>query len=151
MQTLTPAVGHIVMAIGLACVTSHCAPDGPAVVVHTARGPVRVAVELARTDTEQQRGLMYREHLGDGQGMLFLFDQLTEHPFWMKNTLIPLDMIHIDATRRIVGIVADATPLSTQSLSIGKPSTMVLEVRGGYARETGMEVGNTVDLVAIAP
>jgi hypothetical protein len=69
----------------------------------------------------------------------------------MKNTLIPLDMIHLDAERRIVGIVAEATPLTTTPRTVGRPATMVLEVRGGFAQASGMAVGDRIDLVGITP
>ena len=63
----------------------------------------------------------------------------------MKNTLIPLDMIFIAADGRIVGIHADATPLSTAAIGVGKPSRFVLEVPGGYARRRGIASGDRVD------
>jgi uncharacterized membrane protein (UPF0127 family) len=151
MQTRARALRQVLAAATVAILAVACEPSGPSVAIHTAQGTARIAVELARTDAERQRGLMYREHLDDDKGMLFVFEGMGEHAFWMKNTLIPLDMIHIDDQRRIVGIVADATPLSTRPLSIGMPSAYVLEVRGGLAKARGMAVGDTVELIGIAP
>ncbi len=123
-----------------------CGRSGPALTIHAAGGPVRVAVEIASDDTTRTRGLMYRDRLDDGRGMLFVFGEVSEHPFWMKNTLIPLDMIFIDADRRIVGVHANATPLSLEPISVGRPSKWVLEVAGGYAARAGIATGDAVDL-----
>jgi hypothetical protein len=151
MQTHARRAATVAVAATLLLTVVACDRGEPTVVVHTRGGAVRVAVEVARTDAERSRGLMYRDHLEDGRGMLFVFEEMAEHPFWMKNTLIPLDMIHLDDQRRIVGIVAEATPLSTRALSIGKPSAFVLEVRGGFARDAGMAVGDSADLVGVDP
>lgn len=123
-----------------------CTRPGPVATVHTARGPVRVTLEVAADDATRQRGLMYRDRLADGHGMLFVFDAETEHSFWMKNTVIPLDMIFIGADRTVVGVQANTKPLSLAPLSVGRPSKWVLEVAGGYAARAGIEAGNRVDL-----
>ncbi|MDQ2766457.1 MAG: DUF192 domain-containing protein, partial [Gemmatimonadota bacterium] len=70
--------------------------------------PVRI--ELAADDDTREKGLMFRDRLPDGTGMLFVFPQPGDFPFWMKNTLIPLDMIWIDADHRIVHIAHDVPP-----------------------------------------
>ena len=69
-----------------------------------------IIVEVASDDATREQGLMYRDHLADDRGMIFLFPQAGEYPFWMKNTLIPLDMIWIDADHRIVHIAHDVPP-----------------------------------------
>lgn len=121
-------------------------------VIHTAKkGPVRIRVELAGTQEEQSRGLMYRSSLPEDQGMLFLFPDETDHSFWMKNTLIPLDMIFIGADGRIAGIHAKATPLSETPISVGKPSRWVLEVNGGWAAYHGAAPGDRVGLEGATP
>jgi hypothetical protein len=130
----------------LVAVAYACTQPGPAAVVHTAHGPVRVTVEVVRDDAARSRGLMYRDHLPDGHGMLFVFDEETDHAFWMKNTLIPLDMIFIGADRRVVGIHPNATPLSLTRISVGRPSKWVLEVAGGYAARAGIAVGDRIEL-----
>ena len=115
------------------------------VVVETASGARHeVAVELARTDAERSRGLMHRTSLADDAGMLFLFDEPGDHGFWMKDTLIPLDMIFIGDDGRIVGIVERAEPRSTRSRSVGAPSRYVLEVNGGWTRARGVTAGDRV-------
>src|SRR5215470_1377274 len=67
-----------------------CSPSGPIATVHTQRGAVQVTLEVVADDASRTRGLMYRDKLADGHGMLFVFDDETEHAFWMKNTVIPL-------------------------------------------------------------
>jgi uncharacterized protein len=98
---------------------------------------------VARTDADRDRGLMFRERLGDREGMIFLFDEEAEHAFWMKNTLIPLDMIFVDGASQVVGVVERATPGSLAPRSAGR-SRAVLEVRGGWAAERGVRAGDRV-------
>jgi len=131
----------LVLALLLACACSH----DPAAVIHTDRGPVRVTLEVVADDASRTRGLMYRKDLADGHGMLFVFDDEVDHAFWMKNTLIPLDMIFISANRHIVGIHPNAVPLNLTPVSVGQPSKYVLEVPGGYTARSGITTGNEID------
>ena len=132
------------LAALLVVVALACAPSGPVATVTTARGPVAITLEVAADDATRTKGLMYRERLADGHGMLFVFDKEQEHSFWMKNTLIPLDMIFIGADGRIVGVHPNATPLSLTPISVGRPSKWVLEVAGGYAGRAGITPGDRV-------
>lgn len=111
------------------------------------KGPLHVSVRLARTAAEIQRGLMYVDQLPRGKGMLFLMPREEIQYFWMKNTLIPLDMIFINEKMKIVGIVERAEPLTTTTRTVGKPSRYVLELRGGYSAEEGIKVGQSVRLL----
>ena len=77
--------------------------------------------------------------------MLFVFDEDRNHSFWMKNTLIPLDMLFIARDGTVVGIHANATPLSTADIAVGKPSRYVLEVPGGWAARHGIAAGAQVE------
>jgi uncharacterized protein len=133
----------------LACASPKGAPETSAsparVIVETAAGHRHaVRVELARTDAQRERGLMNRERLEPDAGMLFLFDSSAVHAFWMKNTLIPLDMIFIDDSGRIVGIVERAEPLTLVNRDVGVPSRYVLEVNGGWAAAHGVAPGDRV-------
>jgi uncharacterized membrane protein (UPF0127 family) len=103
-----------------------------------------VEAEVVRTPEEMARGLMYRERLAPDAGMLFLFPEEANHVFWMKNTLIPLDMIFIDAGGAVVGVVERAEPLTTSARQVGQPSRSVLEVAGGTAAERGVRRGDRV-------
>jgi uncharacterized membrane protein (UPF0127 family) len=91
----------------------------------------RFEVELAQTPSELAQGLMYRKELGADRGMLFLFPQTTQTAFWMKNTLIPLDMVFIGDDRKIVSIVERAAPQTTTPRQATGPFRYVLEVEGG--------------------
>ena len=100
--------------------------------------------ELALNDPDRERGLMFRRTLGDGEGMLFIFPQPAPHNFWMKNTLIPLDMLFIDANQHVLGVVARAEPLTLSGRSIPGDSLYVLEVPGGWCADRGIGTGATL-------
>jgi uncharacterized membrane protein (UPF0127 family) len=116
----------------------------PVVLVGPEAALIRVKVEVARTQSERSRGLMFRKALPSGSGMVFVFDREEEQRFWMKNTLIPLDMIFIGIDKRIVGIVHEATPQTLTQRTVGKPSLYVLEVPGGWSRSHGLAAGQRV-------
>ncbi|MGZ3438866.1 MAG: DUF192 domain-containing protein [Polyangia bacterium] len=122
----------------------------PEVVLATRAGEQHVKVEIARSDPERQRGLMYRQKLEPGRGMIFLFDHPEKLKFWMKNTYIPLDMIFISADKRVVYIEENAEPLTLQTRGSDEDdSQFVLEVPGGWARAHGVERGVAVKFVDI--
>jgi uncharacterized protein len=118
-------------------------PRSP-LVIETAKGPARFTVELAATPETRERGLMFRRRLGAHTGMLFDFQDVRAVSFWMKNTLIPLDMIFIRADGHIARIAANATPLSTGTIPSGVPVEAVLEIAGGRAGELGIRPGDLV-------
>jgi uncharacterized membrane protein (UPF0127 family) len=102
------------------------------------------AVEMAETEAQREKGLMFRKSLPEGQGMLFNFHQEQPVSFWMRNTYIPLDMIFIRADGRVLHIVENAEPLSERMIPSGGPVLAVLEVIGGTARKLGMAPGDRV-------
>ena len=102
------------------------------------------AVEMATTEEQREKGLMFRKSLPEGQGMLFDFHQEQPVSFWMKNTYIPLDMIFIRADGRILRIVENAEPLSERMIMSGGQVLAVLEVIGGTARKLGIATGDRV-------
>ncbi len=112
--------------------------------IATATGVHVFSVELAATDEERARGLMFRKELPAGQGMLFDFKRDQEVSMWMQNTYIPLDMIFIRADGRIHRIAENTEPLSTRIVSSGGPVRAVLEVIGGTARKLGIKAGDRV-------
>ena len=143
---MTARVLTLLLAV-VACADAkgHEAPVSPRVVIETAAGArLPVNVEVARTDAERARGLMFRRALAPDAGMIFLFEESAEHGFWMQNTLIPLDMIFIDDGGRIVGIVERAAPLTTTLRTVGVPSRYVLEVNGGWSASHGVARGDRV-------
>ncbi len=108
------------------------------------RAPLEVEVELALTEAQHERGLMFRKHLEEGHGMLFVFKDDDDRTFWMKNTLIPLDMIFVSHDLKVVGVVHHADPLTTTARSVGAPSRYVIEVPGDWARAHGIGRGTPV-------
>ena len=105
---------------------------------------IAFTVEVARTDAEQARGLMFRDRLGPDQGMIFPFSPPRPASFWMKNTLIPLDMIFIRADGRIARVAANTIPHSLQPVGVSEPVAAVLEIAGGRAAELGIQAGDKV-------
>ena len=101
----------------------------------------RFSVELADEDAERAQGLMGRTALGPGAGMLFLYPAPREVAFWMRNTLIPLDMLFIDAGGTVARIHANAQPLNETPIPSGSPALMVLEIAGGQAERLGITPG----------
>jgi uncharacterized membrane protein (UPF0127 family) len=100
-----------------------------------------VDAEVAATPEARTRGLMWRRALADGAGMLFIFPQEEPLNFWMKNTLISLDMIFLSADRTIVGVVERATPLTLTPRGPDVDARYVLEVPGGWVARTGLRPG----------
>lgn len=115
------------------------------VVIPAAGRTVSFRVELARTPEEHEHGLMYRTHMDADAGMLFLFDRMAPMTFWMKNTLIPLDMLFIDTAHKIVGIVENAEPQTLTSRRVEGESQYVLEIGGGLAGRLGIHPGVMVE------
>ena len=105
---------------------------------------IKFEVDLATNDAERSRGLMYRKELGAYEGMLFDFYQEMPVSFWMKNTLIPLDMVFIAADGTVRHVHANAVPLSTDTVPSRFPVRAVLEINGGSAALLGIKPGDKV-------
>ena len=108
-------------------------------------------VEVADTPSKRELGLQYRRDLPPDRGMIFLFPTESEHSFWMKNTPLPLDMIFISKDLKIVGIVDQAVPFSTDSRSVPAASQFVLEINGGLSKRHGIKAGDTVRFHGLSP
>lgn len=104
------------------------------------------AVEIADTNASRARGLMFRESMAPDAGMLFIYPESQIASFWMKNTLIPLDMIFIRETGEVVQIAREAVPGSLKSIRSDMPVRAVLEINGGLAEALDIEVGDRVTL-----
>ncbi|TNF22361.1 MAG: DUF192 domain-containing protein [Deltaproteobacteria bacterium] len=125
------------------------APAAPAItaprVLFTRPGhEVPVVVEVCRTELEERVGYMLRLYVPPYSGMLFVMPVRRVQAFWMQNTVAPLDMIFVDEDRTVVGIVHNATPLTEDLRFVRKPSVFVVEVAAGFAKRTGIQVGDTV-------
>lgn len=105
----------------------------------------RFAVEVARTEAEQARGLMFRDHLSPNGGMIFPMKPPRMASFWMKNTLIPLDIIFIRPDGSIARIAAETVPYSLNPVDSGEPVAAVLEIAGGRAGALGISEDDKVE------
>ena len=107
-------------------------------------------VELALTPEDQALGLMYRESLPPQAGMLFVFDAPGEHHFWMKNTMIPLDMIWMDDAGKVIFVSADTPPCKADPCATygpDAPARQVLEIAGGMAANEKITAGSTLKIL----
>ena len=151
----------IAVAAAIAACTPHQAPGAPAPEATslgvpqtgleevklkiTSDGAVhRFTVEVARTPEQQEHGMMFRTELAPDRGMIFPYDPPQNVGFWMKNTLIPLDIIFIRANGSIARITT-AVPHSLEPVPAGEPVAAVLEIAGGRAAELGIKEGNRVE------
>ncbi|MFO0674845.1 MAG: DUF192 domain-containing protein [Polyangiaceae bacterium] len=114
-------------------------PDAP-------RAPSTLEVELAKTNAESARGLMYRRSMPDAHGMLFDLHTKKIQTFWMHNTCIPLDMLFVDEDGLIVGILEEVPVLNDEERNVECPSRYVLEVNAGFTRKYGIKAGQRVKL-----
>jgi uncharacterized membrane protein (UPF0127 family) len=111
--------------------------------IHSSTGAHLFTVQVAATPEQQEHGLMFYRSLGADEGMIFPYDPPQNASFWMKNTLIPLDLIYIRADGTIARIVT-AQPLDETPVPAGEPIALVLEIRGGRAAELGIREGDKV-------
>jgi uncharacterized protein len=112
--------------------------------IRSATGAHHFTVQLAATPEEQQHGLMFVRSLGPDRGMIFPFDPPQVASFWMKNTLIPLDLLFVRTDGTIARIVT-AKPLDETPVGAGELVGAVLEIRGGRAAELGIREGDKVE------
>ncbi|MCX7559516.1 DUF192 domain-containing protein [Sulfitobacter sp. F26204] len=139
-RQLIYAIGAV-LAAGTAAADA-CRPDS--VELKGAWGTARFNVELADDPVEQARGLMHRSELAMASGMYFVNARPRETSFWMRNTLIPLDMLFIDARGVVKHIHHNAVPLDETPIPGGADILTVLEINGGLAARLGITVGSYV-------
>ncbi|MEO8209610.1 MAG: DUF192 domain-containing protein [bacterium] len=109
----------------------------------------KIDIEIADNDDKRSQGLMYRRSMDEGRGMLFLFDKESPQGFWMKNTVIPLDIIYVNAKKEIVKIHKNTTPFSEKDLPSEKPTLYVVEVIGGYTDKYGVKEGDKINYLKL--
>jgi uncharacterized membrane protein (UPF0127 family) len=122
-------------------------PSAPTatVTLQGAGGPHTVTVEVVKSPALLEKGLMYRKFMPADHGMLFLMGEVDDHHFWMRNTLIPLDMIFIRQDGTIARIAANTVPLSLEMVLSVEPVVAVLEIPGGRSAELGIRPGDRVE------
>jgi uncharacterized membrane protein (UPF0127 family) len=131
------------LAALLAALLLGCGPRTPRVTLDI--GGVPFSVEVARTDAERTRGLMHRAHLGEHEGMLFVFDRDQHLEFWMKDTTLPLSIAFLSSDGRILEI-DDLQPLSLQVVRSELSCRYALEVAQGAFAQAGVSVGDSIAL-----
>jgi len=112
--------------------------------IATKTGRHEFRVELALSGEEQEKGLMFRTAMGADEGMIFPMDPPRMAAFWMKNTVIPLDIIFIGPNRRVLNVAANAVPYDLSPLPSAGPVSAVLELNGGRAAQLGLKPGDRV-------
>ena len=133
-------VAALVLAAGQAA--AGCADD--TVTVQGGWGKVRFAISVADEPQERARGLMFVKEMPAMSGMLFIYDNPQHATFWMRNTLIPLDMIFVDARGEVLNVHRNAVPLDETIIDGGQGVSAVLEINGGLAERLGIAVGDTL-------
>lgn len=109
-----------------------------------------ISIEIADNPAKHAKGLMYRKYLDQNAGMLFIFDSPFKYAFWMKNTLIPLDIIWLDENMQIVDITYNTQPCKSdercKTYIPAKPAKYVLEVNAGFSERNNLKVGDTLKM-----
>lgn len=157
-MTRTTRSAFVAVLFLLACEGARPTPDAvtvvppkrvPTVVFVTDKGEVPVLVDVAKTPTQREQGLMWVEHMADNRGMVFLMGPERMLTFWMKNTYIPLDMIFVNAKMEVAGVVVKAEPHTLDPRRVDAPSSYVVEVNGGWAERNGVKKGTKVRFEAV--
>jgi uncharacterized membrane protein (UPF0127 family) len=139
-------VAILVLCLALSAAWAQLATFGKSeLTIDTASGKQHFAIEEAKTSQQMMQGLMYRRSMPADVGMLFEYDHPQPVSFWMKNTLIPLDMLFIGADGTVLDIHERAVPLSLDAISTDKPILGVLELNGGTVSRLGIKRGDRVE------
>ena len=138
--------GQAMVSVPAECFNMNLAPYSPPEKLDIGTGPkpAHFSVEIAANYNTREQGLMCRPTLADDQGMLFEFQDVDQRTFWMKDTLIGLDIIYIGADGRIVSIQKNAKPLDRTPLPSFGPATGVLEINAGLSDKLGLKPGDKV-------
>jgi len=146
-----PLIGFLAVAL-FATSNARAAKVVPEWAVAILPSGAEYRLELAVSDEERARGYMFREKIGEREGMMFFFDEPGPHGFWMKNCLVPLDIVWIDGDLRVVHIAEAAPPCPASgacpSIAPLRAATYVLEFAAGTARAQGLDVGDRVVILS---
>ena len=155
-RSMKPLILPLVLVLASAAGLPHASPNAPvrpksplapsAATALVIFGADTVRAEVANTAETRGQGLMYRDAVPDGTGMLFVFDREAERSFWMQNTYVALDVAFIDADFRVVDI-QQMEPETTDVHDGARPAMFALEVRQGWFAEKGIEIGDRCQLI----
>ena len=143
------AAARLLLLAALAVAVTACSADESRGILHTATGDYPFSIEIADDGAERAQGLMFRQTLAPDAGMLFDYFEEDDVSFWMRNTLIPLDMVFISADGVVKSIHVNARPLDPTSISSQGPVRFVLEIPGGRSVEIGLKPGDTFEHVRV--
>jgi uncharacterized membrane protein (UPF0127 family) len=146
---IRPLVLAVALALLAGAAVAECSES--AVDLRGDWGSARFTVEVADEPAERAQGLMNRPSMPRSAGMLFLYDAPQRATFWMRNTLIPLDMIFMDETGTVTRIHENAVPLDETTIDGGDGVLAVLEINGGLAGAMGIDVGSELRHPALDP
>ena len=104
----------------------------------------KIDIEIAENEEERNKGLMFRSYLPDTTGMLFIFEKETPQNFWMKNTIIPLDIIYVDAEKKIISITKNTNPYSEEVIPSYGDAQYVIEVNTGFTEKHNIQIGDEI-------
>ncbi len=110
----------------------------------------KIDIQIAKSEFDRQLGLMFRKHMDEKDGMLFIFPSEEMQSFWMRNTFIPLDMVFVNASKKIVTIQKATQTLSDQSYPSAAPAMYVIEVNGGFCSTHNINEGDRIDFIQLA-
>ena len=148
VTSISKLLAAVTASMWLAFGSTAVAQDKPlpvtTIVIDTDHGPHAFRVEIAADHASQEKGLMFRKQMPPDDGMLFEFPKPDMEYFWMKNTILPLDIIFIRANGTISSIAPDAVPYSTTTIPSIEPVRAVLELNGGRAAQLGIEPDQVV-------
>lgn len=145
--TLLLVIFFFYACVGFASCTEQKLETSLLTIERAAAEPLPIKVEIARTEAERSRGLMYRKNLSDGEGMLFIFERDDVLSFWMKNTLIPLSIAFIASDGRILEI-RNMQPHDLNSIKSSRSVRYALEVPQGWFSRAGVRVGDRLLVVS---
>ena len=142
-----PGLMAAIALLGATQARAECRPDQ--IDLRWSGGQARFGVEVADDAAERAQGLMFRENMAKSTGMFFVYERPQRAMFWMKNTLISLDMVFADATGRVTRVHSNAVPQDTTTIDGGPGVQFVLEINGGLAKRLGIVEGAEIRHPAI--
>ncbi len=137
-------VFYILLIVLLFSHSSSAHPMKPLKIQKSDGSQLSLRVEIADNDEERMKGLMFRKTMGINEGMLFVFDQDTANPFWMKNTPLPLDILFISSDQRIVAISEKTVPFSEKLIEFGTYYRFALELNAGFVAKHKIKKGDKI-------
>lgn len=105
----------------------------------------KIDIEIADNNSERMQGLMYRKSMDEAKGMLFVFPEEGEQGFWMKNTIISLDLMYVNKNKEIVKIHKNTVPFSEKNIPSEKPAMYVVETIAGFTDKYGIKEGDKIE------